>query len=215
VFHCTWNVRAQKMASQVASGLFLTNARMSASPVAGSQNPSPFSIARIVPMATPLSAASWAGVQERARRSAVSARLMGSMAAHGSTSSSVVLSGSMANGTPQQGPQTQIVVPGQGWVDVASRVVVQVGFPVVVAGVLLWFLLTRFQDNMTLITERMAANTDVAAKLIESETLVMKELQLQTGELASQTASLKEIAANSKVLLAIQEERQRFLKDKP
>src|SRR5215813_9757298 len=87
-----------------------------------------------------------------------------------------------------QGPSPpQIVVPGQGWVDLFSRVIVQVGFPVVVAGVLLYYLLFRFQTNVELISARMAANTDVAAKLIQADEQLL-------GELRTQTALLKQMA---------------------
>jgi hypothetical protein len=94
-----------------------------------------------------------------------------------------------APGSPPTGPFA--VVPGAGWVDLISRVIVTVGFPVVVAGVLLWFLLTRFQDNMNVITSRMAANTDVAAKLIQAEERAMGELHGQTQELQAQTNELR------------------------
>jgi hypothetical protein len=86
-----------------------------------------------------------------------------------------------------------VVVPGAGWVDVASRAIVQVGFPVVVAGVLLWFVLTRFQANMDAITTRMAANTTVAAHLIESERGTIAELRAQTAELQVQTALMQRL----------------------
>jgi hypothetical protein len=79
----------------------------------------------------------------------------------------------------------QVVVPGAGWVDVASRAVVQVGFPVVVAGVLLWFLLTRFQSNMDAITTRMEHN----AGAVEGFTA---ELHAQTVELQAQTRFLEQ-----------------------
>jgi len=112
------------------------------------------------------------------------------------------------------GSPPQVVVPGAGWVDLLSRVIVTVGFPTVVAGVLLWFLLFRFTANVETITARMAANTDVAAKLIESEILVMKELQAQTTQLAAQTGSLKVIEDRSGQLLTIQQERQRMLQQR-
>jgi len=92
----------------------------------------------------------------------------------------------MANG---QQPPTQIVVPGQGWVDVASRVIVQVGFPVVVAGVLLWFLLTKFQDNMNAITARMGANATAVENFIT-------ELKNQTAEMKAQTIYMQQHAQN-------------------
>ena len=105
----------------------------------------------------------------------------------------------MSNGQPP----TQIVVPGQGWVDVASRVVVQVGFPVVVAGVLLWYVLGNFQRDMSSIVARMANNTDVVAKLISNEELMIREMQAQNEKL---TAILDKAGR----VLAIQEERQKY-----
>jgi len=113
----------------------------------------------------------------------------------------------MPNG---QQPTTQVVVPGQGWVDVASRAIVQVGFPVVVAGVLLWFLLTRFQDNMNMIVQRMSSNTEVVARLISNEEQMLKELQGQRIELSLQTQYLKDITEKSQRILTLQEERQKF-----
>jgi hypothetical protein len=110
-------------------------------------------------------------------------------------------------GTPSgsSGPPSapQIVIPGTGWVDVASRAIVQVGFPVVVAGVLLWFLLTRFQDTMERITARMAANTDAAGHLVDAATLEFTEIQRQTGELSRQTALLQQIADDGKKITEI------------
>src|SRR5262244_4390305 len=96
---------------------------------------------------------------------------------------------SMAPGpaSPQASPP-QLGVPGVGWVDVASRAIVQVGFPVVVAGVLLWFLLTRFEGTMNAITARMSANTDAAARLVDAQQAEMNELHAQTDELKAQTA---------------------------
>ena len=81
--------------------------------------------------------------------------------------------------------------PGAGWVDVASRAVVQVGFPVVVAGWLLWFLLTRFQGNMDVITARMQANAAVIENFVEQLQAVMDEERAQTTELRQQTVELK------------------------
>jgi len=115
---------------------------------------------------------------------------------------------------PAQGPPPQVVVPGAGWVDLASRVVVQVGFPVVVAGVLLWFLLTRFQDNMNLIVTRMAANTDVVAKLIANEEAMLKELEAHSKELGMQTLYLKDLMDKSTRLLQLQEERQKYFTER-
>src|SRR5215475_9513002 len=110
---------------------------------------------------------------------------------------------------PGGGPP-QVVVPGAGWVDVASRVIVQVGFPVVVAGVLLWFLLTKFEGNLGAIVERMAANTEAAARLVETQRAELLELQAQSGELRAQTLALKSLEESGAKMLAIQEERQRM-----
>jgi hypothetical protein len=66
------------------------------------------------------------------------------------------------------------------WIDAASRVIVQVGFPVVVSAVLLWFLLTKFQDSLEAITLRMEKN----ATVVEAFT---GELHLHTEELKAQT----------------------------
>jgi hypothetical protein len=98
------------------------------------------------------------------------------------------------------GPQTpppQVVIPGAGWVDVASRAIVQVGFPVVVAGVLLWFLLTKFQDNMNTITTRMAHNTEAAGALIEQEQIAFQELKIHGTELTEQTKLMRSIATDA------------------
>ena len=107
------------------------------------------------------------------------------------------------NGSSAPGPPPQLVVPGAGWVDVASRAIVQVGFPVVVAGVLLWFLLTRFQENMLAITSRMAANTEAASRLIDAENATLSELRAQSAELQQQTAHL---ASQGAIMRQIQED---------
>jgi hypothetical protein len=83
------------------------------------------------------------------------------------------------------GGPPQVVVPGLGWVDVAARVITTVGFPVVVAAALLWFVLTRFESHMDTITTRMEKN----ATSLEAFTT---ELKAQTGELRAQTQLLEE-----------------------
>jgi len=122
---------------------------------------------------------------------------------------------------PGSGPP-QVVVPGSGWVDVASRAIVQVGFPVVVAGVLLWFLLTRFQENMLAITGRMAANTEAAGRLIEAENATLGELRAQSAELQRQTAQLtdqgaaiRQIAGDAAKLVDMRSEELRRMREKP
>jgi hypothetical protein len=92
------------------------------------------------------------------------------------------------------GGPVQVVVPGAGWVDVLSRAITTVGFPVVVAGALLWFVLGRFQSNMELITARMDANTKVAERFIAAQQQQMGELQKQTSESQQQTEALRAIS---------------------
>ena len=87
---------------------------------------------------------------------------------------------------------------GGGWVDAATRVIVQVGFPTVVAGVLLWFLLTKFTENMSDIAHRMEAN----AKAVEMFTVLqdnqLTEMKAHTAELREQTRMMKEWVAAKK-----------------
>ena len=82
----------------------------------------------------------------------------------------------MANGPPG--------APGAGMVETASRVITTLGFPVVVAAVLLWYLLTRFEHSMDTITSRMERNADTLQTFIA-------EMEAQTGELRAQTVELK------------------------
>jgi len=118
----------------------------------------------------------------------------------------------MGPSAPGAGPQ--LVVPGAGWVDLISRVIVTVGFPVVVAGILLWYVLGDFQKGLGGIVTRMGNNTEAVARLIEAEDNILKELRGQTEEINAQTQFLKQIAAQSNRVVEIQEERQRMLKGK-
>jgi len=93
---------------------------------------------------------------------------------------------------PQQTPT--IVVPGTGWVDVASRAITQVGFPIVVAGVLLWFVVFKFGAQIEVVTDRLIENGKLAKELIEVERTQIVELQRQTGELQKQTDNLSRIS---------------------
>ena len=106
-----------------------------------------------------------------------------------------------------------------GWVDVAGRTITQVGFPVVVAGLLLWFLLTRFQEGLQAITARMAANTEAAGRLVEAERGQLVESQRQTEELERQTQYLSdqgrimaEIAKDAQTLVDIRTQEVTLLK---
>jgi len=89
------------------------------------------------------------------------------------------------------GNQPQVVVPGAGWVDVATRVIIQVGFPIVVAAVLLWFMLGRFTEDIRYIAVRMEANAEVQSSQLQ-------EMKEHTRELRDQTALLKEFIAAQK-----------------
>src|SRR5262249_22319131 len=109
-------------------------------------------------------------------------------------------------------PPPQIVIPGQGWVDVASRVIVQVGFPVVVAGVLLWFLLTRFTDNMSAITNRMERNASAVEAFTNELKAHTTELKAQTIFLRDQGQLIAQIAADAKKLVAIREDELTYTK---
>jgi hypothetical protein len=109
-------------------------------------------------------------------------------------------------------PPPQVVVPGAGWVDVASRAIVQVGFPVVVAGVLLWFLLTRFQENMDAITTRMEHNATVVEAFVEELQTQTVELRAQTGHLGEQGKLLQQIASDAAKLVEIQRDKLEHLR---
>jgi len=89
--------------------------------------------------------------------------------------------------------------PGGGtWIDMASRAIVQVGFPVVVAGVLLWYLLTRFDGVIT----RLEHNAQVLDAFV-------REMQAQTVEIKAQTQAVTAIAKDSKSLVELHEKEQR------
>ncbi len=115
------------------------------------------------------------------------------------------------------GGPPQVVVPGAGWVDVAARAVTTVGFPVVVAGALLWFVLTRFQANMDAITTRMehnAASLEAFTSALETQTV---ELRAQTEFLEQQSRLMGQIAADAARLvdLRLSETRARPPKEAP
>src|SRR5262245_10773997 len=101
-------------------------------------------------------------------------------------------------------PSTRCALPmpngaaGGGWVDAASRVIVQVGFPTVVAGVLLWFLLTKFTDNMDAIADRMEANAKAVELFTTMQNDQLLEMKAHTKELREQTGMMKEWVASKK-----------------
>jgi len=83
--------------------------------------------------------------------------------------------------------------PPGTWVDIASRAIVQVGFPVVVAGVLLWFLLTRFQHNMDAITTRMEANTAA----MQAQTQSLAKIEPLVAKIEQDATQLVELQKDS------------------
>lgn len=103
----------------------------------------------------------------------------------------------MANGG--SGGPPQVVIPGAGWVDVASRVVVQVGFPVVVAGVLLWYILGRFNTDVNAIAARMEGNAVAIERFTAMQNDQLTEMKRHTSELEEQTRLLKEVVTRKLV----------------
>jgi len=93
--------------------------------------------------------------------------------------------------TGAPGGPPQVVVPGTGWVTVASQAITAVGFPVVVAGFLLWYVVFKFGTTIEVIGRQMQANADLAGKLIQTEQLTLVELQKQTQELHEQTQLIR------------------------
>jgi hypothetical protein len=81
------------------------------------------------------------------------------------------------------------------WVDQAGRLVTQVGFPVVAAGVLLWFILFRFEEGLARVGVQLETTAERASKFAE-----LQEIQL--GEMKRQTAALE-------LLVKFIEERER------
>jgi hypothetical protein len=91
----------------------------------------------------------------------------------------------MANGTPPAVP---------GWIQAASQVVTTVGFPVVVAAALLWFLLTRFQTNMDSVTTRLEISSTNAQQFLIISKHQIEELERQTEQLELVNKHLTAIA---------------------
>jgi hypothetical protein len=61
-----------------------------------------------------------------------------------------------------------------------SDLIVRVGFPVVVAGILLWFVLVKFQETVGSIANRMQANADAIEQLVGTERETLEETKKQT-----------------------------------
>jgi len=88
--------------------------------------------------------------------------------------------------------------PPGGWVDTVSKLVIQVGFPTVMAGVLLWWMLTRFDT----VIARMEHNAEVLDAFVA-------EMRAQTVEIKAQTQAVTEIARDSKALVDLHEKELR------
>ncbi len=76
---------------------------------------------------------------------------------------------------------------GTSWIDQAARLVTQVGFPVVAAGVLLWFILFRFEQGLARVGLQLETTTKRAEQFTD-----LQEVQL--GEMKRQTAALELLA---------------------
>jgi len=85
-----------------------------------------------------------------------------------------------------------------GWASAASDIVVRVGFPVVVAAVLLWFLLTEFTKDMGQISLRMSENAVAIEKFTAMQNDQLTEMKAHTQELREQTAMMKAWVAAKK-----------------
>lgn len=85
-------------------------------------------------------------------------------------------------------------VTGHAWLDAATKVVIQVGFPVLVAGVLLWWLLGQFTRDINYIASRMEASATATEKLVDMQKDQLREMEKHTRELREQTVIMKEIA---------------------
>jgi len=95
--------------------------------------------------------------------------------------------------------------PTGTWIDLISKAVIQVGFPTVMAGVLLWWLLTSFEKSMELATSRMQSNTEAITRLVANEEAILKELQSQRQEMAIQTQYLKDLTDKTSRMLQLRE----------
>jgi hypothetical protein len=77
-----------------------------------------------------------------------------------------------------------------GTLPVIAKVVTQLGFPVVIAGVLLWWVLTKFEGQMHAIVQQMTHNAAAAQHLVDMSTREFDELRQQSAEMKQQTATL-------------------------
>jgi hypothetical protein len=85
--------------------------------------------------------------------------------------------------------------PVPPWIQSLSQLVTTVGFPVVVAAALLWFLLTRFQTSMDSITGRLEISATNAQQFLMISKEQIDELERQTKTLESINDHLADIVA--------------------
>src|SRR5262245_22323625 len=68
---------------------------------------------------------------------------------------------------------------GAGWVDIVTRLVVQLGFPTVIAGVLLWFVLVRVDGTLKMIQEQEDTRTKLTLAMQEKVIAALDTLGLR------------------------------------
>lgn len=83
---------------------------------------------------------------------------------------------------------------GHPWLDALVKVIIQVGFPVVVAGVLLWWLLGQFTKDINYIASRMEGNAAAIEKFVDLQKDQLQEMKEHTRELREQTNIMKDLA---------------------
>jgi len=96
------------------------------------------------------------------------------------------------------GPTAQNQPSGHPWLDAATRVVIQVGFPIVVAGALLWWLLGQFTRDIHAIAYQMQDNAVQIAKFVDMQKDQLAEMKEHTRELREQTNIMKGIATQQR-----------------
>jgi hypothetical protein len=106
----------------------------------------------------------------------------------------------VANGPP---------APVPGWITSLSQLVTTVGFPVVVAGALLWFLLTRFQTNMDSITTRLELSSTNAQQFLIISRQQITELEKQTQLFQDINDHLAELVGKVEYRKKLLEEREK------
>jgi hypothetical protein len=104
-------------------------------------------------------------------------------------------------------------VPSGGWLDHAARLVTTVGFPVVAAGLLLWFVLSKFAADVTLIAGQMNANANAIEQLTVTQVAILDELRRQTADMHQQSVLMGQIAKDAGELVKLRGEELRVLQE--